>query len=181
MSRRLVADVVRVGGLTVLWVALWGGLTPANVLGGLVVAVAVLAVLPVGPREDLRLRPVAALRFAAHFTRLLVASTWEVVTIVVRPRPAVAEALVAVSLRTDSPTVATVVANSISLTPGTLTVEVTPRATSSGADSFDLLVHVLRLHDPDDIRATALDLEVRAAAALGATVPPTAPRTGGAP
>ena len=51
-----------VGLLTVLWVALWNELTAANVVGGLLVAVFVVVVIPPEPhvRAELRVRCVRA-------------------------------------------------------------------------------------------------------------------------
>ena len=54
------------------------------------------------------------------------------------------------------------VANSITLTPGTMTIEV-----SDGDDPVVLYVHVLGLADPQSIREDGLDFERLAVRAFG--------------
>ena len=73
--------------LVVLWVLLWGDLSVANVVGGVAVAtVIVLSTRNVsaGMPVPLRVRPLAAVRFAAHFLVALVRANlvlaWEILT-----------------------------------------------------------------------------------------------------
>jgi multicomponent Na+:H+ antiporter subunit E len=139
--------------LTAFWVALWENLTPANVLGGL--AVALVAVWLVPDRtssHSLTVRPWPTVRLLAYFTwQLFKASAivaWEVVT----PRNRIHEGIVAVPLPGRSDFVATVVANAVSLTPGTLSLEV-------GGDPPVLYVHVLHLKEIEDVRSDVIYLE----------------------
>ncbi len=147
--------------LVAVWVALWEEVSPANVLSGLVVAVAVLTLFPPGARRRSgRVRPVPALRFLAYFAWKLVEASaivaWEVVT----PRNRINEGIVAIPIRGVSDVVITVVANAISLTPGTLTLE----ARRSPAV---LYVHVLHLHDVEAVRRETRHLEALAIRAFG--------------
>ena len=64
-----------------------------------------------------------------------------------------------VELPGATPLVTTLVANAITLTPGTLTV-------TAGSDPAVLHVHVLGLGDLDEFRAEILDLQRRASAAF---------------
>ena len=123
--------------LTAVWVGLWGSVSAANVLGGLAVAVVLVRLLPV-PREPDRavVRVVPLLRFAARFAVDLVVSSGQVVVLAVRPRTRLRSAVVAVRVRAASDTLLTVLADAISLTPGTLTIEVDRRRST-------LYVHVL--------------------------------------
>lgn len=145
--------------LVVVWVALWGDLTVANLLGGLAAGAAVLLAFPhAGPRRPRYLNPIAALRFAGYFVVRLVQATalvaWEVVT----PRAwRLNEAVVAVRVSGASDAVVTLIANAISLTPGTLTLEV-----RRGDPATTLYVHVLHFRSVEQVRREVEELEVRA-------------------
>jgi len=138
--------VVLVVWLTAVWVLLWEGLTPANVLGGLAVAVGLVLLFPPRHRGGRRVRPLALLRLAGHFAVKLVQANvvlaWEVVT----PRNRINEGIVAVPLDEEEDGILTLVANAVSLTPGTLTIEVRRAPTV-------LYVHVLHLHSREAARA----------------------------
>ncbi|MGH3665670.1 MAG: Na+/H+ antiporter subunit E [Egibacteraceae bacterium] len=152
--------------LTLVWVALWGELTPANLLGGVAVAVTVSTVFAAaGPRRAGPVRSLAALRFAGWFAAALVRATFQVAVETVRPTPRLAEGIVAVRLEGASDALATLVANTISLTPGTLTVDA-----DSDAGGATLYVHGLQLFDVDGTRAELQHLGRLAAAAFGEPV-----------
>ncbi len=161
--------VSRLSWLAVAWVALWGDISLANVIAGLALATLLVAGFPppTAP-EPVRFHPLAAARFVLHFARKLVEASaivaWEVVT----PRNRINEGIVAVPLDTSSTTVVTLVANAISLTPGTLTLEVTDHPTV-------LYVHVLHLHDIASVRRDVRRLETLA---LGAFARTDGPRVG---
>ncbi len=146
--------------LVVVWVALWEDVSPGNALAGVGLAVVITRVAPVAKPGALGFRTVAALRFLGYFAwKLLEASlivAWEVVT----PRNRINQGIVAIPLRGASDAVTTLVANSISLTPGTLTLEVHRHPTV-------LYVHVLHLHDIERVRLDVLHLEVLALRAFG--------------
>lgn len=155
MSRLLIGT-----WLTAMWVLLWGEVTAANVIAGVAAAAVLLVVFPAGehPGPRHRPRPIAALWFLLFFLAKLVEANavlaWEVVT----PRNRIREGIVAVPVRGCSPVVVTIIANTISLTPGTLTLEVDP-------DREELYVHVLHLRDLELVRTGLLrfrDLAVRA-------------------
>lgn len=116
--------VATVAWLVVVWVALWGGLSWANVGSGVLVAVVVLALFPTGPGTGVRISPWPALRYVVWFAGQLVVATAQVVVAAVAPAGRVRPAVVAVPLRSRSALVTTIVANSVTLTPGTLTVDV---------------------------------------------------------
>lgn len=140
-------------GLVAVWMALWESVSWANLLSGTAVAVAVLAVVNrrADERRD-RIRVLASIRLIAWFSwQLVVASavvSWEILTPTLRVR----QGIVAIPLRTDSKRVTTLVANIISLIPGTLTLEVADEPPR-------LFVHVLHLDDVDEVRAEVAHLE----------------------
>jgi multicomponent Na+:H+ antiporter subunit E len=98
------------------------------------------------------LKPWYALRLAAAFLRDLLISSVQVALAVLSPRDATRPAFVEVPLRTarTGPEI-TMVANYITLTPGTLTVDVSP-------DRSTLLVHSLLAGESgDEVRADIRD------------------------
>lgn len=161
--------LLRVLVLAAIWVALWGEVSAANVVWGLVVAVAVVLAFPSLDGENGNgIRPVAAVVFFARFVVMLVQSTWSVVVAVLRPKLALEQAIVAVPLRTDDPVIVTMVANGITLTPGTLTVDLGPDP--GPGEGRVLYVHALSLTSREDVVAGAHELEDLA---LAAFPPPT--------
>ena len=165
MTRR--PSVPAVLWLTAVWVGLWGSASAANVLGGLALAVVLLWLLPLAlpPAPDravVRAGPLLA--FAARFAVDLVVSSAQVAVLAVRPRTRLRPAVVAVQVRGASDTLLTVLANAISLTPGTLTIEVDRQRST-------LHVHVLDVgHGPkavDRVRAAVLEQGRRTVHALG--------------
>lgn len=154
--------------LTVLWLLLWGDLSTANVLSGLAVAAAVLAFARIpGLRqadddERPRVRPLATLYLAGYVLYKLVEANlilaWEIIT----PKNKINVGVVAVPLRTDSEVAMMVVANVITLTPGTVTIE------SVGSPPV-LYVNVLHLDSIDEIRADLLHIEELCVRAFGST------------
>ena len=156
----MIARVVLVGWLTIVWVALWGDLAVGTAVAGVLAGIALVARFP--PTRPLRfvVRPFAVMRFLVVFAwQLVVASAvvaWEVIT----PRNRINEGIVEIPVRGASELVTAVVANAISLTPGTLTIEIDrPRGR--------LYVHVLHLHDVEQVRADIRALEALVIRAFG--------------
>jgi multicomponent Na+:H+ antiporter subunit E len=153
--------VSRIVWLTIVWLALWEDLGAGTVASGIVVASLLVALFPpeVGHGGG-RFRPLAVLRFAVFFLwKLFEASitvAWEVVT----PRSRINQGIVAIPVRGVSNQLTTLVANAISLTPGTLTIEVDEHPTV-------LYVHVLHLRDIEAVRREIQLLEALAIKAFG--------------
>ena len=150
--------------LTAVWVGLWGSVTAANVLGGLAVAVLLLLLLPLPAVEDQgRVRPLALLRFTGVFAVELVRASAIVTWQVLRPRGTLRPAVLALEAPGASERLLTVVADVISLTPGTLTLEV-------DRERQVLYVHALDVGGPDGVEDTRRSLRrllLLAAQALG--------------
>lgn len=152
--------------LTVLWVVLWGQLTVANVLGGIAVALAVVgfAGLPRFARSSdddaAHVNLPLTIWFGIVVVYKLVQSNlvlaWEIVT----PRNRINSGVVAVPLRTESRVAMMTVANVITLTPGTLTIE------AIGSPPV-LYVNVLHLHDIEKVRQDLLEIEELSVRAFG--------------
>lgn len=140
--------------LVALWTALWGQLSLGNLVSGAVVAVAVQLALPgAAPGLAGGLRPLRLAWFLVYFGYKVVEANlvvaWEVAT----PRSRINQGIVAVPITGVSDIVVTSVANAVSLTPGTLTVEVRREPPT-------LYVHVLHLRSVEDTRREALYLEL---------------------
>ena len=153
--------------LVVTWVLLQGQLTIGNVLGGTVLGIALGAMFPVDRHAVRhRLHPWAFMKFVVFVLYSLVTSSWAVIKIIVRPTPTSLRAgIVRIRLETESPLTTTIVANAVTLTPGTMTI-------TARVGPAELHVHVLGLDDHEAFRASVLDLEERTVAAL-TPVPPT--------
>lgn len=158
--------------LTAVWVALWGQLSAANVLGGLAVAALLLVLLPVDPAggdapgrvRTGRVRPVGLLRLAAVFLVELVVASGQVSVLALRPGLRLRPAVLALPVHGSGDRLLTLVADAITLTPGTLTLEV---------DRDRSLLHVHVLHLPNRpgaqarVRRSMQRLERAARYALG--------------
>ena len=151
--------------LTLVWVALWGDLSAANVLGGLAVALVVCLVFPLPPlRMNLQVRPLRlgwlVLRFLGDVVAASGEVTWKTFQLHRQPQNAVIE----VDLRTHSDFVLTVVAEMVSLVPGSLVVE-------ARRSTHTLFLHVLDARDMagvEKMRSQVFALERRVVLALGA-------------
>lgn len=152
--------VLLTGWLLVVWLALWGQTTTANVLSGMAVAVGVQLVPRPHRGGRFAFRPVAALRFLVYFVRQLVTASIVVAVEVATRRNHINTGIVAVPLRGASDALVTLVADAVTLTPGTLTIEVTRNPPT-------LYVHVLHLKDVEEVRRGIRRTEVLAVRAFG--------------
>ena len=162
----------------VVWLALWGDVSPVNVVSGVLV-VAILAVLFRPEPRAHRLHPFALVRLLAVFVWRLLSSSATVVLAVLAPTPArLRSGVVGVPLSHPSTLVATIVADAISLTPGTLTLEArySNDDGSSPSEPPVLYIHVLGLSDPAAIRDDVRKLERLVVSAI--TPLPTGPAPG---
>jgi multicomponent Na+:H+ antiporter subunit E len=163
-SLRLPALVI---WLALVWASLWGDFGLANLIVGFGVA---LLVVWIGRPADVHgiqltsFHPLSAIVFLGYFAVQLVQSNLQVAWTVVSPRPEVHTAIVAVPMHVASDGIVTVVANAVTLTPGTLTVDV--HESEDGTPPV-IYVHVLQFHDVASVRADVLRLERLAVRAFG--------------
>lgn len=162
-ARRAAVQPLMLLWLTLVWVMLWRDLSAANVLGGLALASAVTLAFPM-PRLRLgtRPRPLALAWLVIHFLYDVVKASFQVAWLTLQLRRQPRRAVIAVELRSRSDLVMTLVAEAITLVPGSLAVEVR-RHTST------LYAHVLDLgdHDVEHFRRSILAQEHRIRRALG--------------
>lgn len=151
--------------LTVVWVALWGDVKPFTVVAGVAVAIMVCLVFPLPRvRMHLHVRPLWLGWLVLHFLGDLVAATAQVAWLTLQFQRQPRNAVIEVDLRTDSDFVLTVVAEMVSLVPGSLVVE-------ARRSTHTLFLHVLDARDMGGVtrmRAQVYALERRVVLAFGA-------------
>ncbi|WP_326641931.1 Na+/H+ antiporter subunit E [Streptosporangium sp. NBC_01755] len=152
--------------LTVIWLLLWGDLSVGNVLGGLLVGLVLVWLLPL-PIQDtgLRLHPVWILLFLVRFVRDMMVSSFRVAFWALRLGRPPPMQLVEVRLRASSEAMAVLVTVALSALPGSLVLEANVRRRT-------LLLHVLGVPgDPATVGQVTQDdvtrLENRIVAAFG--------------
>lgn len=153
MSARLVRSGGVVAWSIVVWCALWSDFSLANVVWGAVVGGASLWLLPVGAdATGVGVRPVWAAVYVVNALWALVKSSavvaWEVVT----PGSRINQAIVEAPLRTRSLGIATLVANTVTLTPGTMTLEIRREPPA-------LYIHIMHLRTIEAVREDIQKLE----------------------
>lgn len=146
----------------VVWTALWPHLEPGNLVVGTVLG---LALMLLKRREGLgegrlELRPVAAARFLVFFLTDVVRASIDVTRHALARRPSHRPAVVRVPLRLNRQGLITVVANAVTLTPGSVTVDIE-------RDPTALNVHLLHLSDENAVRAHIDELERLTVEAFG--------------
>lgn len=166
--------------LTVLWVALWGTVTWANVLGGVAVAAGVVAFARLD-RVTLRptyIRPVWAIWYVLVFVWKLLESNVRLAYEILTPGDGTHTAILAVPMRGGSDAVVNLVANSITLTPGTMTIEIKRHddgtVAMSSTEVLDsvpagvtLYIHCMFADDVEAVRHDVLKLESLALRGFG--------------
>jgi multicomponent Na+:H+ antiporter subunit E len=160
----MTAKLAAVAWMTLVWVALWGEPSVANLLGGVAVGTLLLVAFPVpATGGGGRVRPLALARLLADLAWRLVKANVIIARASVSPVHQLVEGVVAVPLVGASEALVTFVANAISLTPGTLVLEV------RAGDPTWLFVHVLGLREMETeaIRQDVQRLEAAVVRALG--------------
>ena len=143
MMRRLLPRPGLSLALFLLWAALTNAASPGTLLLGLLLALVLpFVVAPFWP-DALRVsRPGVALKFAAHIAWDILLANWAVARRVVGPVAKLHPAFVEVPLDLRDPFAATVLASIVSLTPGTVSIDV-------DRERWVLQLHALDAPDPD--------------------------------
>ncbi len=148
--------------LAVVWVLLCGQVSPGTVAGGIVVGAA-LAAIP-APVAGLRLRPRPVLllvelgRLVLDVSRSTATLAWAVL----RTGSTTRSAIITVPVQTERDDLAVLAASWLTLTPGTLVVDIDP-------EQRQLYVHILPVPDGgvEQARRSAARVEQRLTTALG--------------
>jgi multicomponent Na+:H+ antiporter subunit E len=148
--------------LVAIWVLLWGTLSVANVLSGVLVAAVLIVAVPGTTRRAHlpTVRPLALARLVVHVVAQVVAANITLARQILGRRAPIRTGVVAVSLPECSDGLLALIANLVALTPGTMPVEVnrTPPV---------MYVHVLYLRDVDEVRREVGHLRNLAVRAFG--------------
>lgn len=143
MSVRIVVAVA----FAVAWALVSGSFTIPNLLFGLVLGAAALwMVRDERVMEGVRIRPLRVILLAGVFVVELLKSGWRVAMMVLRPTIALNPAIIAYPLTVRRDFEITLLANLITLTPGTLSVDVSE-------DRRTLFVHCVDAVDADAVVA----------------------------
>ncbi|MBD9371483.1 Na+/H+ antiporter subunit E [Rhizobium sp. ARZ01] len=126
----------------IVWAAVTGSLSPLNLILGFLLGLLALWII----RRDFAggrtvFRPLKLLSLAILFVKELAISAWRVAVLVARPRMDLKPGIFAFPLAVDRDIEITLLANLITLTPGTLSVDVSE-------DRRFLYVHALDCSDP---------------------------------
>ena len=151
--------------LTLVWVLMWGTFSVASIVGGVLVAVLVTALFRLPPAPDrLPVRPLRLVGLILFLVYDLVVSGAEVSWQVLRHGPRARGAIMVVPLISSSDRVVTVMANALSLSPGTMALQI-------DHDHDVWYVYALGPRDDADVdraRRRVVDLQRRVLSALGA-------------
>lgn len=132
--------------LALAWMALTGdGSIPAAVFSLALGALLTRLVRPLGGEGFRRVRLLRLPGFLLYFAWELVVANLAVAAAVLAPAGRLRPAIVAIPLRLDRDAEIALLANLITLTPGTLSLDVSP-------DRRTLYVHAMATGSPDDLR-----------------------------
>ncbi len=146
---------LRWAALVAVWMILWRDVSAGTLVGGALVATLV-EVIRESFSGDLPMRLRGLASFLIRYSRMVVSSNLQVAWEVITPtNERIREAIVAVPLQVGSLNAALLVANAVSFTPGTLTIELT-------ADPLTLYVHVLHFETVAEVEALVRSLELAA-------------------
>lgn len=166
LSIRLGARVIPLPtlvSLVIVWVLLFGELSVATVLSGLLAGLAITLLLPLPPLDSgFRVHPIATAVFLAHFAKDMVVASARVVAQAFAFGRLPRSSIIAVPLRTRSDLLLTFTAICVTVIPGSVVVDV-----RSGTHT--LFVHVLgaRAGDVEQARRDIFALEERIVRAFG--------------
>lgn len=142
MSRRLLPHPLPSLTVFLLWAVISNAASSGLLLlGGLLAFVVPLLTRPFWPAPPRLIRPWLALRFCAVFAADVFTANWRVAWRVIGPLHRLSPAFVEVPLEIHDPFLATLLASVVSLTPGTVAIDV-------DRQRWVMLVHALDAPDP---------------------------------
>jgi multicomponent Na+:H+ antiporter subunit E len=160
MKQKLILNIL----LAVVWASVTGALTPQNFVVGFIIGFGVIFILqPLLGRDEYGSRVLYWVGFLLWFVRELFVSSFRVAIDVLTPAHRMNPGVIAVPLDVETDAEITLVANTISLTPGTLSLDVSE-------DRRTLYIHAMYIRDGDveaEKRAIKYDVERRVRIALG--------------
>jgi multicomponent Na+:H+ antiporter subunit E len=150
--------------LVLVWMLLWGTWSWANLISGTVLALVVTVLLPLPPVVGgAHVHPGHLVVFVGQFLADLVRSAALVAWQTIRPQGIGRSAIIEVQMRTDSDLLLTMIAEAVTLVPGSLVIDM-------DRERRTLAIHVLHVQDEADVerrRAAVLAEEERVVRAFG--------------
>lgn len=141
--------------LALAWMALTGQFDPFNFIVGFILAYLMLRLLqrPGDPKIYFQ-RATLLVRFAFFYLKELFLANLRVAATVLSPKMRMTPAIVAIPLEAKTDLSISLLANLITLTPGSLTLDIS-------ADRRVLYIHTMHAEDIDQFRLEIKDLERR--------------------
>jgi multicomponent Na+:H+ antiporter subunit E len=138
--------------ISMLWALLTGKVSVGSLAVGFVLGYIALTLLypGSGKKSSYFGKTRQGVRFALFFAKELVVSSWRVAKDVVKPLPYTRPGVIGIPLDAETDLEITMLANIISLTPGTLSLDVSE-------DRKTLYIHAMYVINPDDLRREIKD------------------------
>jgi multicomponent Na+:H+ antiporter subunit E len=133
--------------ISLLWALLTGKVSVSNLTIGFVLGYFALTLLypATGMKSSYFQKSMQFVCFVIYFIKELVVSSVKVAKDVVKPLPHMRPGVIGIPLDAETDLEITALANLISLTPGTLSLDVSP-------DRKTLYIHAMYVINPDDLR-----------------------------
>ncbi|MEI6892069.1 MAG: Na+/H+ antiporter subunit E [Pontiella sp.] len=134
--------------MSLLWTLLIGRVSVGNLAVGFVLGYFSLRLFyaGAGKKSSYFLKTVQLINFSLFFVKELVVSSCRVAVDVVKPKPMLCPGVIGIPIDAETDLEITLLANVISLTPGTLSLDVSK-------DRKTLYIHAMYVVNPDDLRA----------------------------
>ncbi len=142
--------------LAIIWAALTDTMNGVGLIVGFIIAYFVIVLLFRRNREvrQYRMRVPRLFSFVVFFTKELVMANLKVAYDVLTPIHLMKPAVIAMPLRAETDLEITFLANAISLTPGSLSLDIS-------SDRKVLYVHVMYLHNEEDVLTELKRMETK--------------------
>ncbi|MCF7863396.1 MAG: Na+/H+ antiporter subunit E [Kiritimatiellales bacterium] len=138
--------------ISMLWALLTGKVTIGSLSIGFLLGYVALTLLypATGKKLSYFQKSMQFVGFSLFFAKELIVSSAKVALDVVKPLPLMRPGVIGIPLDAETDLEITLLANLISLTPGTLSLDVSP-------DRKTLYIHAMYVVDPDDLRREIKD------------------------
>ena len=139
--------------ISMLWALLMGKVSVGSLTVGFILGYFALVLLYHREEEQKKSyfqKSRQLIYFALFFAKELIISSWRVAMDVIKPLPQMRPGIIGIPLDAETDLEITMLANVISLTPGTLSLDVSE-------DRKTLYIHAMYVVDPDDLRREIKD------------------------
>ncbi len=131
--------------IATIWIFLHGSATPGHFFVGLIMALLIIRFLKKSYYQDRAFFRIGSyFRYLRSFTWELLVANVQVLKIVLAPRLSIRPGIIPYKTVCKTPLGVTMLANSITLTPGTLSIDVSD-------DDETIFVHTLDIDHPDEV------------------------------